>query len=276
MGERKYYLDWLRVGAFALLILYHVGMLYVTWGYNLKSERIFPSLEYAMILLNPWRLALLFFIAGVASRFLLAKLSAGGFAKDRVRRLLPVILLGMFVINPPQVYVEVLSKGVYAGSYLDFWFGPYLRNGFAPFRVTPTWDHLWFLLYLLVYALGLAAVFAFRKRALPREIGLVWLVVLPGLWLCATNLLVSQLKPANHSFFDDWANHVRWIGIYIAGVTCAGQARFWEVLRLRRQTVLAATLGLLALHLGSSFADLGAWDGVAYYLIRAPMAGPRC
>src|SRR5690242_15920161 len=103
MGERKYFLDWLRVGAFFLLILFHVGMLYVTWGYNLKSPRIFPDLEYAMNLVSPWRLALLFFISGVASRFLLSKLGARGFAKDRVRRLLPVILLGMLVINPPQV-----------------------------------------------------------------------------------------------------------------------------------------------------------------------------
>lgn len=68
MGERKYFLDWLRVAAFFVLILFHVGMLYVTWGYNLKSERIYPDLEYTMNLVSPWRLALLFFISGVASR----------------------------------------------------------------------------------------------------------------------------------------------------------------------------------------------------------------
>jgi len=30
MEPRKYFLDWLRVGAFALLIFFHVGMLYVS------------------------------------------------------------------------------------------------------------------------------------------------------------------------------------------------------------------------------------------------------
>lgn len=267
MGERKSYLDWLRVFAFFLLIFYHVGMLYVTWGYNLKSERIFPDLEYAMIVVNPWRLALLFFISGVASRFLLTKCGAGGFAKDRVRRLLPVILLGMFVINPAQVYVEMLSKGYFEGRYLDFWFGPYLRNGYAPYRMTPTWDHLWFLLYLLFYALGLAAIFALRKRSEPREIGFGWPVVLPGLWLCLTNVLVSEVKPANHSFFDDWANDLRWIGIYAAGVTCAAQPRFWDLLRDRRRSFLAASGVLLVFHAANSLTDLGAWDSVVYGVV---------
>jgi glucan biosynthesis protein C len=152
MGERKYFLDWLRVIAFCLLILFHVGMLYVTWSYNLKSERIFPDLELAMIALSPWRLVLLFFISGVASRFLLEKLSAGGFARDRLRRLLPVILLGIFVIIPPQVYVEMLSKGLVDSGYLEFWFGSYLTSASFPNRTLPTWDHLWFLVYLLFYA----------------------------------------------------------------------------------------------------------------------------
>ena len=31
---RRYDLDWLRIIAFGLLILYHVGMFYVTWGWH--------------------------------------------------------------------------------------------------------------------------------------------------------------------------------------------------------------------------------------------------
>ena len=148
MGERKYFLDWLRVIAFALLILFHVGLLYVPWYYNIKSERIFEELQYAMIALNPWRLALLFFISGVACRFLLAKLSPGGFAKDRLRRLVPVVLLGMLVINPVQVYVEFLHKDIISGGYMQFWLGSYLIAEPYPNRIVPTWDHLWFLVYL--------------------------------------------------------------------------------------------------------------------------------
>ena len=54
LGERKYFLDWLRVVAFALLILFHIGMLYVTWYYNLKSPRLYPDFELAMNSLSAW------------------------------------------------------------------------------------------------------------------------------------------------------------------------------------------------------------------------------
>jgi hypothetical protein len=69
LADRKYFLDWLRVAAFGTLMLFHIGLLYVPWNYNLKSDRIFSSLEYVLIGISPWRLTLLFFISGVASRF---------------------------------------------------------------------------------------------------------------------------------------------------------------------------------------------------------------
>ena len=31
LGLRRYDLDWVRIGAFMLLIVYHVGMYYVSW-----------------------------------------------------------------------------------------------------------------------------------------------------------------------------------------------------------------------------------------------------
>ena len=33
---RRVDLDWIRIGAFVLLILYHVGMFYVTWDFHVK------------------------------------------------------------------------------------------------------------------------------------------------------------------------------------------------------------------------------------------------
>lgn len=34
---RQYGLDWLRIGAFGLLILYHIGMFFVPWGWHVKA-----------------------------------------------------------------------------------------------------------------------------------------------------------------------------------------------------------------------------------------------
>ena len=60
---RRIDLDWIRIGAFALLILYHVGMFYVTWDYHVKSPHASHAVEPFMFLTNPWRLTLLFIVS---------------------------------------------------------------------------------------------------------------------------------------------------------------------------------------------------------------------
>ena len=47
LGERRYDLDWVRVGAFLLLILYHIGMYYVTWDWHVKSPHASSALHSA-------------------------------------------------------------------------------------------------------------------------------------------------------------------------------------------------------------------------------------
>lgn len=70
-SERRIDLDWVRILAFGLLIFYHVGMLYVSWGFHIKGVHRLTWLEPLMLFLNPWRLSLLFPVSGVATRFML-------------------------------------------------------------------------------------------------------------------------------------------------------------------------------------------------------------
>jgi len=63
-----------RIAAFGLLIFYHVGMLYVSWGFHIKSVHRIAALEPLMLVLNPWRLALLFLVSGAATRFHVAEI----------------------------------------------------------------------------------------------------------------------------------------------------------------------------------------------------------
>ena len=86
-SARRPYLDALRVFAFAMLILYHTGMGYVTWGWHVKSAYAGTTLELPMMLMSPWRLPLLFFISGVAMAMLAGKLGTGRFMLERVWRL---------------------------------------------------------------------------------------------------------------------------------------------------------------------------------------------
>ncbi len=150
-------------------------MLYVSWHYNLKSPCLYPAIEPWMNALSAWRLPLLFLISGVASRFLIDKLGPGAIARDRLRRLLPVILTGMFVVIPPQTYVVLVSRQVTHLDFPAFWWTQYLRADqtlVRPLGMTmPSWDHLWFLVYLLIYTLAAAGLIWAAKRLGARRTG---------------------------------------------------------------------------------------------------------
>lgn len=251
---RKYFLDWLRVFAFVVLILFHTGLLYSGWHYNLKSPRTFPHVEWGLLALTPWRLALLFFISGVASRHLLAKLGAGAFALDRLRRLLPVVLIGMFVVIPPQTYVELVDKGVLATGYLEFWFASYLaadQTLVAPLGKTmPTWDHLWFIVYLLAYLLVLALIApigrllrVWRWPGAPLSV----IVLAPAAWLAFAEVMIQHYAPLTHAFVNDWGGHIKWTGMLGAGIVCAARSDFWDWCMRKRATLVGlAVVGFAA------------------------------
>ena len=127
MGERLYGLDWLRIGAFGLLIFYHIGMFFVTWEWHIKSPVPVPSAEPLMLATSPWRLSLLFLVSGVASAYLLAKSSTGGFARSRTARLLIPLLAGMILFVPPQPWVELVVQHGYGHGFATFWVQDYFR-----------------------------------------------------------------------------------------------------------------------------------------------------
>jgi len=152
LHQRLFFLDWVRIIAFLLLILYHVGMYYVSWDWHVKSVAASTAIEPLMMLSSPWRLSLLFLISGVASSFMLDKIGAGPFLRQRSVRLLVPLVFGMFVIVPPQAFFEVVEKVAYQGSYAQFMrlyvtgYGDFCRG--TDCLDMPTWNHLWFVAYL--------------------------------------------------------------------------------------------------------------------------------
>jgi len=140
---RHYGLDWLRIAAFGLLIVYHVCMVFAPWDWVVKAPVTYPGLIAPMAALTPWRLPLLFAVSGYASRKLFAK-SDGvrGFIASRNARLLIPWAFGMAVLVPPEMWVRVRETG-YPFGLLHFWAGDYWRFGnfsarsFPSSRATP-------------------------------------------------------------------------------------------------------------------------------------------
>ena len=157
VDQRRYDLDWLRVMAFGSLILYHIGMFYVTWDFHVKSIHSDTSFEPAMKLLNPWRLSLLFLISGIAIRFAVDKADLRRLALQRSKTLLIPIVFGMLVIVAPQSWLELLEKGETTAGFGRFYL-QYLSANPNFSIVVPTWNHLWYVVYILVYTLVLMPV----------------------------------------------------------------------------------------------------------------------
>lgn len=247
--ERLYSLDWLRVCAFMLLILFHVGLMYSHWGYVFKSPRLVPAVEWALIIFYPWRILLIFFISGVASRFLIEKLGPFAFTKDRLYRLVPVLVVGILIINPCQNYFEVLSQGSFSGSYFDFWANYYLVGDRTLGKIFPTWDHLWFLVYLLVYVVFAALIYGAARQSLEilhfskRAVRALIFVLFP--WIAISNIFVSEFQPATFDLVHDWAVHLRSLATFTIGFVCAKSSFFWWWVHQNRKHLAAGSVFLL-------------------------------
>lgn len=258
-STRRHDLDWIRVAAFGLLVLYHVGMYYVGWDWHVKSPAAGPALEPFMLLTSPWRLSLLFLVSGAASAFLLGR-RPQGFLGERTRRLLVPLLFGMAVLVVPQAYYEVVEK--LPGGYHDgFWafYGRYLDADQTfcdgdDCLVLPTWNHLWFLPYLWVYvvlAWGAFRCAGPRVRAavraglerVPSGAGVLWL---PMLWLVAARLLLASRFESTHALVDDWYNHAQYLPLFLLGFAVARSEAFWDAVRRQRWPALALAVATYA------------------------------
>jgi peptidoglycan/LPS O-acetylase OafA/YrhL len=247
---RRHDLDWLRIAAFVLLILYHCGMAFVTWDWHIKLARL-AWLEPVMLFTNAWRLLLLFLISGIASSAMLAKTEAG-FLANRSRRLLLPLLLGVMLIVPPQAWVEVQARGVWTGSYMIFWREAYFGFSDQLGLILPTWNHLWFVVYLWAYTLVLALVVALLPARLRSGLAagagrllagnrLLWL---PMLAIAVIRIALASRFPETHDLVSDWCAHLLYGGAFFMGVAMGTAGDLWAgVARLWRAGLLLGLAG---------------------------------
>ena len=224
-GTRHYGMDWLRIGAFALLIFYHIGMVFVPWGWHVKIAQPRDWVQIPMMATNSWRLPLLFLVSGYASAALFAKMGgAGSFMRSRSARLLVPLAFGMVIIIPVQPWIELVTQHGYSGSFGHFWLHDYFRFGSLEGIVLPTWQHLWFVVYLFAYtalAALLLAVLPAPVRARIADAVARWL---DGWGMLATPfaawLFILFLFPGHrdtHALIDDGPAHLHFLVPFFIG-----------------------------------------------------------
>lgn len=277
MTERRYDLDWLRIGAFALLILYHIGMFYVSWPWHVKSLQTGPEvwdiLQPLMLLSSPWRLALLFLIAGCATRFMSDRVMAdrlprGAMAKMRSWRLLLPVAFGMLVIVPPQTYYEVVTHMGFAEGWWAF-YAKYIAfhdgwqsNGAK--LIVPTWNHLWFVVYLWAYTMLLLALRPLLHRLPLRHVTALMrrplvLLLLPPLFVGLLRLILRPVFGESHALLDDWYLHALYFSLFLFGYGIAKRESIWRSIEALRWIALTLAVTIYAAMIWAVVTQSGGW-----------------
>lgn len=275
---RRNDLDWVRIGAFGLLIVYHIALFFSPWGWHVNSRQPQQWIAAALVLSNPWRLTLLFFVSGAAMSFLTRKLTPAGLAINRSRRLLPPLLFGIFVLVPPQAYFEAIEQGRAGDGYIRF-LGRYAADHTscisAACQVVPL-NHLWFVFYIWAYALLLAALLGWPRllerlgSALERALSGYRALLLPILYLAAVRWLLFPDFGLTNRLFSDWYNHAMSFASFLAGFCLVSRPGFWMSLDRTRWPALVVAVGaggLLAwqtAQAGNRALPTDAWHALVY------------
>jgi glucans biosynthesis protein C len=246
-GGRHYGLDWLRIAAFGLLILYHIGMVFAPWHWVIDTDRSYPELIPPMALLTPWRLSLLFAVSGYASRILFARSGGGAaFMRSRNLRLLVPLAFGMAVLVPIEMYIQVVARG-YQHKYWTFWTRDYWRVGDFYGRSFPSWEHLWFVVYLWAYTLVTAVLVRIGRT--PGAAAAAWLghglriLWAPVALMGAARLAMLFTVPEQQGLFTDWPGHVSYYPMFLFGFTLAAHPALWTAIeRVWKLAAVAAAV----------------------------------
>ena len=249
---RRHDIDALRVFLFGSLILYHVGMLYVAdWPFHLKSSYSSEALQVPMLLVNRWRMPLLFVVSGIALAFLHRKLRARALVANRTRRILVPLLFGTIVIVPIQPYCEGVSRHLVEpgfGRFLIhyFTFRPWPEGAFVGSDVGITWNHLWFLAYVWVYSVVVVAAMPLLESRAGRAIrswarGLRggWLLLVPAVPKTIALATLGAAFPPTGDLVRDWYQHAVFFPFFLLGFWIAVDDGIWQEIRSSRKRVLA-------------------------------------
>jgi len=273
--DRRFDLDWLRVLAFGSLIFYHIGMFYVTWDWHIKSIHSSSAPEPWMILINPWRLSLLFLISGMALRFMIdnhivKRMNLTRFAWNRTWKLFVPLMFAIHSIVAPQAWLQLTESGEVTSGYWDF-FSEYLIGTKAKYSIEiPTWNHLWYVAYLIVYTLILIPIAkpliklmnvsgrTFINRVLSSKFAFVWLLLIPTIPHFIYRIFLDAQFPTTHDLINDWANHAHSFTYLLFGFVLARESSFHTIVQRNFKLLILGT-ALLAIILSAAW---GNWESI--------------
>lgn len=237
---RRYDIDWLRVIVILLLIPFHAAMPFVTeWDWLLKNDELSPLLLDFNYFIHVWRLPLLFIISGIGTTFALKNISEKQYIIQRTKRLLVPLIVGLYIIIPPAIYLSRLYQGWEYSSFFDFYPSIFTTGMYPPGNLS--WDHLWFIAYLYIFsivAIPLFILIKYREKKIfssnSKGYWYLWFII--PLYL---SLILSIRYPQNLAFINDWATLLRYFLYFIMGYLIGIEEDVWNRIEHHRKLYLS-------------------------------------
>ncbi len=245
--QRHYGLDWLRIGAFGLLIAFHIGLYFAPGHWIVKSPQPAAWVAWPLTAVVPWRLSVLFAVSGFATAAMIQRFPGpAAFLAERSRRLLIPLLFGMVVIVPPQEWVRLEVSGV------DPTFVSFLEHDAFSFAshagaFMPGWEHLWFLPYLWAYTLLLTGWIALVPRWRERTARAVaWLTAGRRLIWAPAAAMAGGIVLLSRAHVPGLADSADYIPAFLLGFAYAHFPALQAAFRRHFAEALALSLAMLA------------------------------
>ncbi len=246
ISERQYFIDWLRILLILSIFLFHIGMIFNTWDWHVKNDQTYGGvLRSVMTHLHYWRMPLLFLISGAGTYFALGKRTTGQYLRERLKRLVLPLSVGIFTLVPIQVYIE---KSARFDSLWDFY--PHMFEGIYP-SGNFSWHHLWFIAYLFIISLFISPFLGFLRgeRFANCRKSLEKFISKPlALNVFIIPLILSQalLRPyfpeETHALVDDWASVAFYVLFFLAGFVLLSSKEITNSIRWQRWLFLGEAI----------------------------------
>lgn len=264
-NERRYDIDWLRVLAMLVIFLFHCARFFNYEDWHVKNNRLDFGMSVFVEIVSQWIMPLFFILSAISAYHALDYRNNRQYIIERFKRLVIPLVFGIFVIVPPQVYIERVSHSQFAGSFARFF--PHYFDGLYGFGGNFAWMglHLWYLEILFIFSLLTLPLFGCLRKETIRSFvskmaisfkkpGIIFLLALP---IALMELLVN-LQPDGIGIrdFGGWSP-LTYLIFFILGYLTTSNLQFRvSIERHRRIALLLGVIttmsGFFLLEAGSS------------------------
>jgi glucan biosynthesis protein C len=264
--------EWLRVVGMLLVFTIHAAEPFNPWDtWHIVSPARPKVLGEVVFFLAPWIMPLFMLLAGQSAWHALERRTPGTYVRERLLRIGLPLVAGLLVVVPPQVWLERRLRGEFQGSLVAFY--PHFFEGVYP-RGNFSWHHLWFLVFLLVFAIvtlplflwlrGSAGRRAMARIALPcAGPGGLACLLLPAI---AVRLGLEVAFAGFPAVSYDWSSRGLLLPAFVAGFVLEGDPGFRRALARHWRAALGAGMAASAGLLG------WAWPGSLLERLPSPVS----